>query len=543
MSTGVNSRSGTDLPTAPVGDGLPTARVGDGFRAALRAEWTKLRTVRGWTIGLVLAGLMVVLFTYLQANGKHTGYCTTPNPSSCVAGHQYVPTGPSGDAVADSFELVAKRLTGDGTITARITSLAGRTWAGPANEAPSLSDTRPGLTSWTKAGLLITPSTKQGSSYAAVMATGGHGVRFQYDYTQDQAGLPGLASSTAPRWLRLTRSGDTITGYDSRDGTRWHRIASTHFSGLPTTVYVGLFATSPTTSGGSATQATAAFDHIAIGPPAGGTTQAASGPWHGTSIGTGPRSFYTTLGQGSYRLANDSIVVTGSGDIAPAVAEAGGDTASDSLLFGLVVALIVLIVIAAMFITSEYRRGLIRTTFAATPDRGRVLAAKAVVIGGVAFAVGAVASAVAIPIAEHVMKANGNYVFPAGAPAVARVIAGGGALVALTAIAMLGIATLLRRSAGAILAGVVLFVLPTFAGPGIIGPTSAGSGAAWLYRLTPAAGFSMLGLLPRSGLVSYAYTMGNGYYPLSPWAGLLVLGAYAAVALWAARVMLRRRDA
>jgi ABC-type transport system involved in multi-copper enzyme maturation permease subunit len=212
-------------------------------------------------------------------------------------------------------------------------------------------------------------------------------------------------------------------------------------------------------------------------------------------------------------------------------------------LFGLVVALIVLIVIGTMFITSEYRRSLIRTTFAATPDRGRVLAAKAVVIGGVAFAVGAVAAAVAIPLGEHVMSANGNYIFPADSLTVARVIVGSGALVALTAVAVLGIGTILRRSAGAILVGVVVFVLPTFTGPGIIGPTSSGGAAMWLYRVTPAAGFSMLGLLPRSGLVSYPYTMANGYYPLPPWAGLLVLGAYAAAALFAARVVLRRRDA
>ncbi len=143
------------------------------FRAALRAEWTKFRTVRGWMIALVFAALMVVLFTFLQANGKHTGYCTTPNPSSCVTGHPYVPTGPSGEAVADTYELVAKRLTGDGTITARITSLAGRIWAGPANEAPSLADTRPGLTSWAKAGLLVTPST-----HAGILVCGGDGDRW-----------------------------------------------------------------------------------------------------------------------------------------------------------------------------------------------------------------------------------------------------------------------------------------------------------------------------------------------------------------------------
>jgi ABC-type transport system involved in multi-copper enzyme maturation permease subunit len=516
---------------------------GGDFRAALRAEWTKFRTVRGWLVGLVFAALMVVLFTFLQAHGKNEGFCTTPNPSSCVAGHPYVPTGPNGEAVADSYERVAKRLTGDGTITARITSLVGRVSAGPANRAPSLADTRAGLTSWAKAGLLVTPSTRPGSSYAAVMATGGHGVHFQYDYTNDEAGLPGSISNTTSRWLRLTRTGATITGYDSSDGTHWRMVGSAHLAGLPTTVYVGPFATSPTMSPGLATQATASFDHIAIGPLAGGEAQPATGPWDGANIGTGPHDYYTTLGKGGYREAGDSVVVTGSGDIAPAVASAGGDTASDSLLFGLAIALIVLIVIGTMFITSEYRRGLIRTTFAATPDRGLVLAAKAVVIAGVAFAVGAAASAAAIPLGEHVMSANGNYIFPADPLRIAQVIIGAGALVALTAVAMLGIGTILRRSAGAILVGVVVFVLPTFTGPGIVGPTSAGTAAAWLYRVTPAAGFSMLGLLPRSDLVSYPYTIANGYYPLPPWAGLLVLGAYAAVALFAARIVLRRRDA
>jgi ABC-type transport system involved in multi-copper enzyme maturation permease subunit len=516
---------------------------GSDFRAALRAEWTKFRTVRGWMIGLVFAALMVLLFTFLQAHGKNEGFCTTPNPSSCVAGHPYVPTGPGGEAVADTYEFAAKRLTGDGTITARITSLSGRIWAGPANRAPSLGDTRSGLTMWAKAGLLITPSTSQGASYAAVMATGGHGVRFQYDYTHDQAGLPGPISGAAARWLRLTRAGSTITGYDSADGAHWHSVGSAQLAGLPRTVQAGLFATSPTTDAGSATQATASFDHIVIGSGPDGAAHAAPGAWHGASIGSGPRDYYTTLGSSGYRQARDAILVTGSGDISPAVASAGGDTASDSLLFGLVVALIVLIVIATMFITSEYRRGLIRTTLAATPDRGHMLVAKAVVIGGIAFAVGAVASAVAIPLGEHVMSANGNYIFPADSLTVAQVILGSGALVALTSVAVLGIGTILRRSASAILIGVLVFVLPTFTGPGIIGPTSSGTAATWLYRVTPAAGFSLLGIVPRSGLVSYRYTMANGYYPLSPWAGLLILGAYAAVALLAARVVLRRTDA
>jgi len=122
-----------------------------GLRTALRAEWSKFRTVRGWILGLLLAVAMVVLFSYLQAHGKHTGYCTSPNPNSCVTGHPYVPTGPNGEAVADSYEFVSRGLTGNGTITAQITSLAGRIQAGPADEAPTIADTTPGLASWAKA--------------------------------------------------------------------------------------------------------------------------------------------------------------------------------------------------------------------------------------------------------------------------------------------------------------------------------------------------------------------------------------------------------
>lgn len=509
--------------------------------SALGAEWMKFRTVRGWMIGLLLAGLMIVLFTFLQANGKHEGSCTSPNPDSCSAGHPFVPTGPGGEAVADTFRFLARPMSGNATVTAQLTSLTGRIWAGPADEAPSPAHTRPGVSAWAKVGLLITPSTAQGSPYAAVMATGSHGVRFQYDYTHDSPGLPGSIGPAAPRWLRLIRAGDTITGYDSRDGTRWRRIGSAALPGLPSRVDVGLFATSPVTERGSATEATARFDDVALGSRSGGSAATGSGGWLDRSIGTGPGDFYTTLGSGGAAGSGGSFTLSGSGDIAPAVPLQGGDTASDSLLFGLVVAMIVLIVTATMFITGEYRRGLIRTTFAATPHRGRVLAAKALVVGIGAFAVGAVAAAAAIPLAEHVLNRNGDYIFPTGPLAVARTIAGSGALVALTAVAALGIGTILRRGAATVLVSIVVFALPAFFGPGIVGPSS--SAASWLFRLTPAAAFSVLGLLPRSPLVSYPYTMANGYYPLSPLAGLLVLAAYAAVALALARLTLIRRDA
>jgi len=510
-----------------------------GFGPVLRAEWTKFRTVRGWVIGLVVAAVLCVAFTFLVANGNHEGGCTGPpapgsgpnSPgSTCYTGHPFVPTGPNGEAVADSYRFVEQSLTGNGTLTARVTSLTGVISTNPANVAPSLAHTRPELAGWAKAGVVLTPSTKQGSPYAAVMATGSHGIHFQDDYTYDQPGLPGAITNSSQRWLRLTRTGDTLSGYDSPNGITWTQIGTAHLAGLPATVIVGLFVTSPVSfqgsSSGAPTQATATFDHITL------NGHAVSNDWQSHSIGTGPQDFYPTLGSGN------TFVLSGSGDIAPAVGLAGGDTASSSLLFGLIVALIVLIVLATMFITGEYRRGLIRTTFTATPQRGRVLAAKAVVIGVVAFVVGALAAAVAVPLGEHILNANGNYIFPASALTVARIIAGSGALVAVTALAVLALGTILRKSAGAVTAGIVVFVLPY-----VIGSVASGGADEWLFRLTPAAGFSVLGAFPRSALVSYPYTFANGYYPLAPWAGLAVLCAYAALALGVGTYLLRQRDA
>ena len=86
---------------------------------------------------------------------------------------------------------------------------------------------------WAKAGIIIKASTRPGSAYAAMMVTGGHGVRMQYDYTGDMPGLAGAVSAASPRWLRLTRSGDTITGYDSANGTHWTKVGTVTLAGLP----------------------------------------------------------------------------------------------------------------------------------------------------------------------------------------------------------------------------------------------------------------------------------------------------------------------
>jgi ABC-type transport system involved in multi-copper enzyme maturation permease subunit len=505
----------------------------DGFAQLLRAEWTKFKTVSGWVIGLMAAALATVLLGLFAAAGSNA----TCNGQSC---NHSVPVGPGGGAVTDSFYFVHWPLDGNGSITVRVTSLTGGSTShdlgGPATA---------GLQPWAKAGIIIKESIKQGSAYAAMMVTGSHGVRMQYDYTGDTAGLAGTVSTVSPRWLRLARSGDTITGYESANGMAWTKVGTARLAGLSPAEQAGLFATSPAYtqvtsqrllgSGGIVrpTLATAVFDHVSLHGAWPG------GAWRGSLIG-GASSVYPVQG-GGYHQAGGRFTVGGSGDIAPAVAGVGNPgRAIEHSLVGAFAGLIALVVVAAMFITAEYRRGLIRTTLIACPRRGRVLVAKAVVIGAVAFVAGLASAAAAVALGERLLRNNGNFVYPVTTLTEMRVVAGTAALFAVAAVLAVGIGAILLRNAAAVTAVIVVIILPYILARPAVLPVGA---TQWLLRITPAAGFAIQQSIPQYPQVSSAYTPSNGYYPLAPWAGFAVLCGYAALALGLAIILLRRRDA
>jgi hypothetical protein len=505
----------------------------DGFAQLLRAEWTKFRTVGGWVIGLMAAVLLIVLLGLFAAAGSHS-FC---NGQAC---DRTVPVGPGGEAVTDSFYFVHRPLGANGSITVRVTSLTGGgTSRGPRGPAAAR------LQPWSKAGIVIEESARQGSAYVAMMVTGAHGVRMQYNYTGDTAGLAGKVSAASPRWLRLTRSGDTITGYASADGATWTKLGRTTLAGLRQTVQAGLFAASPAYTqvtsqrllGSGAivlpSLASAVFDDVSLH----GTWS--RGAWRGSLI-VGAGADDPGRG-GGYHQSAGRFTVSGSGDIAPAVAGAGtsGQTIEHSLV-GAFAGLIAFVVVATMFITAEYTRGLIRITLAASPRRGRVLAAKAVVIGAVTFAAGLAGVTAAVLLGERLLRDNGHFVFPVPALTEVRVLGGTAAVLAVAAVLALAIGAIARRSAEAVAAVIVVIVLPYILAVPHILPVAA---AQWLLRVTPAAGFAIQQSIPRYPQVSNAYTPSAGYFPLAPWAGFAVLCGYAALALGVAVFLLRRLDA
>ena len=210
-----------------------------------------------------------------------------------------------------------------------------------------------------------------------------------------------------------------------------------------------------------------------------------------------------------------------------------------NLLIGTFAGLIALIVVATLFITAEYRRGLIRTTLAASPRRGRVLAAKAVVIGSASFVTGLVAAAAAVIVGEDIARSR-QYTFPVSWATELRIIVGTAALIAVVAVLALAVGAMVRRSAAAVTLVIAIVVLPYFLAIIAALPDSV---ADWIVRLTPAAAFAVQQAVPAYPQVEAIYSPAGGYYPLPAWAGLLVLVAWAALALTAAIALLRRRDA
>lgn len=512
----------------------------DGFAQLVRAEWTKFRTVRGWVVGMLVLIALTVLIGLAGPLGSSIS-CAGPGGGACH--RQAAPTGPGGIPVSDHFSFVHQPLTGNGSITVRVTSLTGvhADLDAPDAQPPNLV---PGTVPWAKAGIIVKGGTDQGSTYAAMMVTPDNGVRMQYDFIHDTAGIPGVVSAASPRWLRLSRSGTTVTGYDSTDGVQWTQVGTATLTGLSATVQAGLFAASPgytvtqnsfggSSSQGTSAQATGTFDNVGLQGGRG------TGGWTGTIVGGADND--PSLPPAGFQRTPDGFTVSGSGDIAPQVVGDGGllKTIGDALV-GVFAGLIAAVVVAAMFITAEYRRGMIRVTLAASPRRGRVLAAKAVVVAAVTFVAGLVAAAIAIPLVEQVEQHKGFLLYPTPMMTQVRVVVGTAALLAVASVLALAVGTIVRRSAGAVAAVIALIILPYILGVASVLPLGP---ALWMLRLTPAAGFAIQQSQVQYHQVATDYLPSAGFFPLAPWAGFAVLCGYAVVGLGLAIVLVRRRDA
>lgn len=223
-----------------------------------------------------------------------------------------------------------------------------------------------------------------------------------------------------------------------------------------------------------------------------------------------------------------AVSVAAAAVVSCASAGCGYDPAKISL-FGIQAGQAVVAILAVAAISGEFGTGLIRTTLAAMPNRIAVLAAKAVLLTGLTLAAGGLAVLGSALAGQRILLGNG---FPPALLAfdgpMVRAAFGSVLYLALVALLSLGIATAVRDSAAAI--GVVLGLLYLF--PAVILMIPDPDLATLLWQISPTT----------AGLAIQATTQLSGL-PLSPWAGLGVLAAWAGAALVTGGLLLRARDA
>jgi subtilisin family serine protease/regulation of enolase protein 1 (concanavalin A-like superfamily) len=274
-------------------DGLKQILLASGDRLP---QWSGV-TVTGARLNVFAALLGATEMTPSPTGTVGAGWTNTDIGATGMAGRAtntngtFQVTGAGADVwgTADAFHFVYRPLDGDGTIVARVSGIQF-------------------VNNWTKAGVMIrnslSPSAAQ--AFMLVAASPVKGVPFQRRTIDGGTSSSTSGSqSTAPRWVKLVRSGNTITGYESADGATWMQVGTDTFT-MGRTVLVGLAVSSHITG----TAATATFDGVAV------TSGAASSEreWQHRDIGLTPVPGAATGANGSYTVTGSGADVWGTAD-------------------------------------------------------------------------------------------------------------------------------------------------------------------------------------------------------------------------------------
>jgi ABC-2 type transport system permease protein len=246
--------------------------------------------------------------------------------------------------------------------------------------------------------------------------------------------------------------------------------------------------------------------------------------------------------------------------------KAGFDATQTSLIAFFEIGQLIIAVIAALAITSEYSTGMIRTSLTAQPRRGTVYAAKAIVLTSLTLIVSLVTSFIAFFVGQALLSSSGvsaslfhSVTIPQNANVNCPQRAGGGGglppgckvvfsgtdvispttvllaiigcalFVTLVAIIAFGIGAIVRHTAGAIaIAIAALFIIPVLE-----------------HALPNDWQWDIMRFLPDAANQVVSVTIGNNANPhlWSAWPQLGVTALWAAALLAAGAYLFRKRDA
>jgi endonuclease/exonuclease/phosphatase family metal-dependent hydrolase len=237
----------------------------------------------------------------------------------------------------DAFHFVYQPWTGDGTIIARVDAIA-------ANGGSDAG-----------AGVMFRESVNDAGSRLATMLVFASGkAKFRSRSAPDAtiASVGPSSGSGAPRWVKLTRTGNHFEGFTSTDGSSWGSPIATADVAMPSTLWVGLAGFREGNFSGAAGQVT--LSNVSFGSPGvaspwrtgdvgaidvAGTTASSSGTYTidagGTWIWSTSDSFRFVYqpwrGDGTLIAHVDSLALGGGTDAAAGVQLRGGVGASDPL--------------------------------------------------------------------------------------------------------------------------------------------------------------------------------------------------------------------
>ena len=144
----------------------------------------------------------------------------------------------------DGFHFVYQGLAGDGTIVARVASTSN---------------------TYAQAGIMIRETLDAG---ARSMFVGDYAGAIYTFFRTATNGTPGSAHNSGavslPYWVKLVRSGSSLTGYQSLDGLNWAVVSTSQTINMVQNVYVGL----AVSSGSTGALYTGTFDSLSTSPTA-----------------------------------------------------------------------------------------------------------------------------------------------------------------------------------------------------------------------------------------------------------------------------------
>jgi ABC-2 type transport system permease protein len=196
-------------------------------------------------------------------------------------------------------------------------------------------------------------------------------------------------------------------------------------------------------------------------------------------------------------------------------------------LVGLYLGQLIIAVLGALTITSEYATGMIRTSLTVQPRRGTLFAAKAVVFAVISLVTGLVASFASFFIGQAILSSK-HLNTTLSQPHVLRAVIGGGLFLAACGLLSFGLGAVLRHTAAAITAAIGLLFVVT-----ILSNFLPQSWQNHVDKWIPA----------NAGSQIWSVVTDPGAHLFSAWTGFGVFVAYAAIAIGGGFILFRKRDA